>query len=158
MKIRIPFFTLLLTFLALQYAYSQELGEQVYKEVTVNGAKLYKWVVYNSLSEYDENGNLIHSKVFDDGEKWYEYDSKGNRIHRKTSSGIEDFYKYDTKGNRIYFKRNFIKINLEYESWSEFDSNGNEIHYNSSVGSDYWYEYTFYPNGNVKTKMEYLPI
>ncbi|MBR6296395.1 MAG: hypothetical protein IKR40_07970 [Treponema sp.] len=65
MKIRIPFFTLLLTFLALQYAYSQELGEQVYKEVTVNGAKLYKWVVYNSLSEYDENGNLIHSKVFD---------------------------------------------------------------------------------------------
>ena len=123
-------FTFLAVFFILgALAFSAEVGEKTYKEVTVNGKTLSKWVEVLSISEYDNNGNLIHSKNSNGYEYWKEYDSNGNLIHSKDSDG--------------------------YESWKEYDSNGNQIHYKDSSGEEYWHEYTYWKNGKVKTKTEY---
>ena len=123
-------FTFLAVFFILgPLAFSAEVGEKTYKEVTVNGKPLSKWVEVYSISEYDNNGNLIHFKSSDFVEYWKEYDSNGNLIHSK--------YSYS------------------WEEWSEYDSNGNLIHYKYSDGKERWREYTYWKNGKVKTKTEY---
>ena len=109
--------------------YKDEVGERLHKEVTVDGKTLSKWVEVLSISEYDNNGNLIHYKNSDVVEYWKEYDSNGNLIHSK--------YSYS------------------WEEWSEYDSNGNLIHYKDNDGEEYWHEYTYWKNGKVKTKTEY---
>ena len=123
-------FTFLAVFFILgTLAFSAEVGEKTYKEVTVNGKTLSKWVEVLSISEYDNNGNLIHSKDIYSKEEWNEYDNNGNLIHSKYSNGRE--------------------------VWYEYDSNGNEIHYKNSDGKEEWHEYTYWKNGKVKTKTEY---
>ena len=129
MKKRTLIFAAAFIFLASLPAVAQELGEKIYKEVTVEGEQLYKWVKYYSITEYDSKGNQIHYKDSNGDEVWWEYDSKGNQIHSKYSDGDEWWYEYDSKGN--------------------------EIHSKYSDGDERWYEYTFHPNGNVKTKKEY---
>lgn len=37
----------------------------------------------NSISEYDENNNIIHYKNSTGFEEWYEYDENNNRIDKK---------------------------------------------------------------------------
>ena len=144
-------FTFLAVFFILgALAFSAEVGEKTYKEVTVNGKTLSKWVEVLSISEYDSNGNLIHFKDSDGYEYWKEYDSNGNEIHYKTSNGKEEWYEYDSNGNPIHYKDN--KGN---EEWYEYDSNGNQIHYKDNDGEEYWHEYTYWKNGKVKTKTEY---
>ena len=123
-------FTFLAVFFILStLAFSAEVGEKTYKEVTVNGKTLSKWVEVLSISEYDNNGNLIHSKDSNGSEGWYKYDSNGNLIHSQNSHGLE--------------------------KWYEYDSNGNQIHYKDNDGEEYWHEYTYWKNGKVKTKTEY---
>ena len=123
-------FTFLAVFFILgALAFSAEVGEKTYKEVTVNGKTLSKWVEVYSISEYDNNGNLIHFKSSDFVEYWKEYDSNGKLIHSKDSDGDE--------------------------KWYEYDSNGNQIHYKDNDGEEYWHEYTYWKNGKVKTKTEY---
>ena len=123
-------FTFLAVFFILgALAFSAEVGEKTYKEVTVNGKTLSKWVEVLSISEYDNNGNLIHYKNSNGYEYWKEYDSNGNLIHSKDSDGKEE--------------------------WNEYDSNGNQIHYKDNDGEEYWHEYTYWKNGKVKTKTEY---
>ena len=123
-------FTFLAVFFILgALAFSAEVGEKTYKEVTVNGKTLSKWVEVLSISEYDNNENLIHFKDSDGYEEWGEYDSNGNLIHYKNSDGKEE--------------------------WNEYDSNGNQIHYKDNDGEEYWHEYTYWKNGKVKTKTEY---
>ena len=123
-------FTFLAVFFILgTLAFSAEVGEKTYKEVTVNGKTLSKWVEVLSISEYDNNENLIHFKDSDGYEYWKEYDSNGNLIHYKNSDGKEE--------------------------WNEYDSNGNQIHYKDNDGEEYWHEYTYWKNGKVKTKTEY---
>ena len=150
MKNRALIFAAAFIFLASLPAAAQELGEKIYKEVTVEGEQLYKWVEYYSITEYDSNGKEIHYKDSDGDEEWYEYDSKGNQIHEKSSSGDEEWWEYDSDGNQIHCKNSD-----GYEWWYEYDSKGNQIHYKTSKGYEWWYEYTFYPNGNVKTKKAY---
>ena len=123
-------FTFLAVFFILgALAFSAEVGEKTYKEVTVNGKTLSKWVEVLSISEYDSNENLIHFKDSDGYEYWKEYDSNGNSIHFKNSNS--------------------------YEKWYEYNSNGNLIHSKDSNGKEEWYEYTYWKNGKVKTKTEY---
>ena len=123
-------FTFLAVFFILgALAFSAEVGEKTYKEVTVNGKTLSKWVEVLSISEYDNNGNLIHYKNSNGYEYWKEYDSNGNSIHFKNSNS--------------------------YEKWYEYNSNGNLIHSKDSNGKEEWYEYTYWKNGKVKTKTEY---
>ena len=110
-------------------AFSAEVGEKTYKEVTVNGKTLSKLVEVYSVIEYDRNGNEIHFKENDGYEYWCEYDSNGNLIHSQNSHGLE--------------------------KWYEYDSNGNQIHYKDNDGEEYWHEYTYWKNGKVKTKTEY---
>ena len=116
--------------------YKDEVGERLRKEVTVDGKTLSKWVEVLSISEYDSNGNEIHSKYSNGEEYWYEYDRNGNKIHSKDSDGYEEWYEYDGNGNEIHSK---TKYGNEY--WYEYDSNGNQIHYKDSDGYEYWCEY-----------------
>ena len=150
MKKRTLIFAAAFIFLASLHAAAQELGEKIYKEVTVEGEQLYKWVKYYSITEYDSNGKEIHYKNSNGDEEWWEYDSKGNQIHYKSSNGYEVWQEYDSDGNQIHCKNSD-----GYEWWYEYDSKGNEIHSKYSDGDERWYEYTFHPNGNVKTKKEY---
>ena len=130
--------------------YKDEVGERLHKEVTVDGKTLSKWVEVLSISEYDNNENLIHFKDSDGYEYWKEYDSNGNEIHSKYSNGEEYWYEYDRNGNKIH-----SKDSDGYEEWYEYDGNGNEIHSKDSSGEEYWHEYTYWKNGKVKTKTEY---
>ena len=123
-------FTFLAVFFILgALAFSAEVGEKTYKEVIVNGKTRSKWVEVLSISEYDNNENLIHFKDSNGSEVWYKYDSNGNLIHSQNSHGLE--------------------------KWYEYDSNGNQIHYKDNDGEEYWHEYTYWKNGKVKTKTEY---
>ena len=91
-------------------AFSAEVGEKTYKEVTVNGKTLSKWVEVLSISEYDNNENLIHFKDSDGYEYWKEYDSNGNQIHYKDSSGEEYWHEY------TYWKNGKVKTKTEYHA------------------------------------------
>ena len=123
-------FTFLAVFFILStLAFSAEVGEKTYKEVTVNGKTLSKWVEVLSISEYDNNENLIHYKNSNGYEYWKEYDSNGNLIHSKDSDGYESWKEYDSNGNLIHSKYSY-----SWEEWSEYDSNGNLIHFKDSDG------------------------
>ena len=66
-------------------AFSAEVGEKTYKEVTVNGKTLSKWVEVLSISEYDSNGNQIHYKDSSGEEYWHEYTYwKNGKVKTKT--------------------------------------------------------------------------
>ena len=104
-------FTFLAVFFILgALAFSAEVGEKTYKEVTVNGKTLSKWVEVLSISEYDNNENLIHYKNSDGKEEWNEYDSNGNQIHYKDSSGEEYWHEY------TYWKNGKVKTKTEYHA------------------------------------------
>ena len=144
-------FTFLAVFFILgALVFSAEVGEKTYKEVTVNGKTLSKWVEVLSISEYDNNGNLIHYKNSDGNEEWKEYDSNGNLIHYKNSNGYEYWKEYDSNGNLIH-----VKDSNGYEEWGEYDSNGNLIHFKDSDGDERWGEYTYWKNGRIKIKTVY---
>ena len=55
------------------FCFAQNVGEKVYKEVTVNDEKVSKWLMIESLDAYDNKGNMIHRKDSDSVEWWYEY-------------------------------------------------------------------------------------
>ena len=54
---------------------AQSLGDKVYKEVTVDGKRVNKWVIFDSITDYDEKGNEIHGKSTwpSEFEYWNEY-------------------------------------------------------------------------------------
>jgi YD repeat-containing protein len=54
-----------------------------------------------TIREYDNNGNVIHSRDSDGYEVWCEYDNNGKCIHFRDSDGYEVWYDYDTNGNVI---------------------------------------------------------
>ena len=121
------------------FAFTQTVGEKVYKEVTVNGEKNTKWLQVYSVSECDSNGNIIHEKNNSGEEWWVDYDSKGNVIHEKSNlfDGYEVWREYDSKGNVIHEKSNLFG---GYEVWHEYDNNGNII-YKKNNYEEFWYEY-----------------
>ena len=63
--------------------------------------------------DYDEKGNLVHSKWNSGNEYWYDYiyseDGKGNLVHTKWSDGYESW-----KGNDGYWLKKKPK-NWKYE-------------------------------------------
>lgn len=79
-------FTFLAVFFILgALAFSAEVGEKTYKEVTVNGKTLSKLVEVYSVIEYDSNENWIHYKASNGEEYWYEYTYwKNGKVKTKT--------------------------------------------------------------------------
>ncbi len=51
------------------FAFTQVVGETVYKELNVNGETFLKWLKVDYIIEYDSNGNSIHSKSSDGYER-----------------------------------------------------------------------------------------
>ena len=64
------------------------MNEKIYKEFIVSGNKVGRWLKKTETSEYNSDGNIVHSKDSEGFEKWYEYDAKGNEIHSKDSYGM----------------------------------------------------------------------
>lgn len=94
--------------------------KKIFKEFVVKGEKISKWVTKTEETEYDSNGNMIHSKDSAGDEEWKEYNSNGKQIHVKNSKGLEVWYEYDSNGNKIYYK----------------DSDGKENYYENQYNSD----------------------
>ncbi|MCR5437112.1 MAG: hypothetical protein K6E97_08620 [Treponema sp.] len=135
--------------------FAQNIGDKVYKEVEVNGEKLFKWLLYETLNEYNSDEKIIHKLTFEEKvykskyetgitakttiktDWWYEYDVNGNLIHSKSSKDEEEWwYEYDSNGKEIHGKNS---KGLEY--WKEYDSKGNMIHEKNSNNIDFWHEY-----------------
>lgn len=122
--------------------YSETLGDKVYKQVSLKGETFYKWLAYNAITEYDENGNEIHLKSVDKSlyEVWQNFDSNNNIIYKKSSLGylgeIEEFYEYNTKGLLIS-----VKTTDGIQEKYEYDENNNLIHFYKINGKEEWYEY-----------------
>ena len=139
-----------------------QFDKKLYKEVSIRGEKVFKWVMLASFAEYDTNGNEIHSQTSSGYEEWYEYDSYGNKIHTKNSLGDETWYEYDSADNLLYEKwsdgdecwyeydsdGNMIHEEWSYgaERWCDYDSDGNMIHEKNTWEGDSWYEYDQYGN------------
>ena len=93
------------------FVYAYELGDKVYKEVMVKGETVSKWVILESVTEYDRQGNEIHYKSSYGTERWYEYDSKGNKIHFKDNKGKECWHEYDYHPNgKLKQKLTWIRL------------------------------------------------
>ncbi len=124
--------------------------------------------------KYDGNGKLSCEKSVDkrnSHEIRYQYDDKGNMI-RKTFYGAdrhlfcpEDYppdntfiidtrFEYDEKGWLIHSKSSVGSGNTE--EWFEYDDKGNLICRRWPSGTLFWTDYTFWQNGKVKTKIEYI--
>ncbi len=57
-----------------------------------------------------------------------EYDDKGNCIHFKNFNDYETWKEYDKRNNIKYYRRKNI-WNTYYEEWTEFDDKNKEISY-----------------------------
>ena len=122
-------------------ASTQQLGEKVYKEVIVDGQKVNRWIETVCIAEYDDKGDIIHSKFSSGEEYWYEYDAKGNLIHEKWPDD-EFWYEYDAKGNLIH-----EKLASGSDIWYEYDAKGNKIRVKDSNGVEIVYKYDV--KGNI---------
>ena len=125
-----------------------ELGGTYYREVTVNGERVNKWVVLAKMERFDSNYKIIWFADMDGKEAWFENDSHGNRISEKRNNGQEIIWKrkYDAKGKLIWFEKSGDD---EKEVWNEYDTNGNLIHQKASSEKgieEVWVEYD--SNGN----------
>ena len=49
------------------------------------------------IREYDEKGNITHTRHSDGREEWWEYDEEGRLTHTRHSDGREEWY--DDKNN-----------------------------------------------------------
>jgi len=56
------------------------------------------------VTEYDDRGNLIHSKDSDGYEAWREYDANDNMIYYRNSKGFEWWREYDANNNMIHYR------------------------------------------------------
>ncbi len=91
--------------MAFSSIFAQELGDKIYKELTVDGEKVSRLFKYDSFAEYDSKGNKIHHKA-SNWENWWKYDSKGNLLHRRTNYNEEEFYEYTYWDNGNLKKEN----------------------------------------------------
>ena len=120
-----------------------ELGGTYYREVTVNGERVNKWVVLAKMEKFDSNDTIIWFADMDTKEAWFENDSHGNRISEKRNNGQEIIWKrkYDANGKLIWFEKSGDD---EKEVWNEYDTNGNLIHQKASSEKgieEIWSEY-----------------
>ena len=156
-----------------------EFDKKLYRQVSVGGEKLFKWVMLDSFVEYDAYGNEIHSQQSSGYEEWYEYGPDGNKIYTRNSFGYETWYEYDSSGNLIHevwsdsdecwyeYDENDNMIHEEWsygaERWCDYDSDGNLIHEKSTWEGNSWYEYdqygnpTYYKCGSVEIWYEFTP-
>lgn len=157
-------FAVLQIFTAL--AFSQE---KVYKQFSINGETVNRWVTLSSFEEYDENENLIHIKHYDyKAESWYEYNSDGKVIHTKKNGDYQSWYKYDSQGRAVSFKDTYGTVrtdkytskgriayykNKYKDAVIEYNLDGKIIHANDKKNKyEEWYYYD--EKGNLIRKVD----
>lgn len=100
--------------------------------------------------ECDENWNKLYGT---NGyiKWWKEYDSKGNLILDRDMEGFTIKYEYNSQNQLIK------KIeNKEYITSYEYDSKGNLIIEKPSFDSTKYYFYTYWPNGKLKARRQFI--
>ncbi len=134
----------------------EKIGDKVYKEVTVGGKKLGKWVVLvekknfdpkyiitetagsKTINEYDDKGRNIHAQYYLMDS---EYNSETNDYEDVLSLSGEIWLEYDAKGNKVYEKEWESNDEEFIETRYEYDSKGNMIYEENSLGIEFWYDY-----------------
>ncbi|MCQ2241671.1 hypothetical protein [Treponema sp.] len=126
----------------------------------LNGENVKVQVELSNYTEYDKNGNIIHTLTSMGSEFWWKYDSDGNVIsykHKLTKNDVKDtkytyenglkVYSKDSSGKETWFEydenRNLIHTidSFDFEQWYEYDENNNRTRFRNSNGSETWYEY-----------------
>ncbi|MBR5646330.1 MAG: RHS repeat protein [Treponema sp.] len=105
---------------------AQSFNEEVYKEVTVDGKTEGKWLILQSIENYDTNERLFFVKNNDHSFKTYKYDKNGNLIYYKAYINIDTVIEYHDK----YNSKNQLVESKDNEKtvWTyEYDSKGNLI-------------------------------
>ena len=100
--------------------------------------------------ECDENWNRLYGT---NGyiEWWKKYDSNGNLISEGDTDGFTINYEYDSQ-NRLIKK---IEP-MQYITTYEYDSNGNLSVENPNFASTKYYFYTYWPNGKLKARRQFV--
>lgn len=154
-------------------AHYNESGLKTYE---IDANKNQVWITYNDR-------DVIISKKNNKGDiEIWEYDDRGNMIHSKDSkTGAEIFMTYNAKNQVIYFKndRNDTQVNEydnkdrliarikndvietytyddnnnilkytngDFEQISEYDEHNNVIHFKDNAGLEYWTTYKYLPS------------
>ena len=165
-------------------------GNELWYEYDERGNRTReKCALYDFFTDYDKYGNethIVHIFAGSGGfeEYWieHEYDERGNVLHSKnTKSREEYFFDYDGQERCVYERHIYAEASRqvmgeETEEWRKYDERGNLVHTKSSRGGEYWYEYdekgnltrstdndggetryvySFYKNGAVKTVKTY---
>ena len=115
-------------------------------QIYMTGEKGIEVATYKpkEIKEYDDKGNVIHSKDSDGYEYWNEYNDEGDMIHCKNSNGYEYWYEYDDNGNMIY-----SKSSEGFGHWNEYADKGKVIHSKHSNGFVFWCEDWYDDKGNL---------
>lgn len=142
--------TLLCTFC---FAKDLEPGFRTWKQKMTlsNGKKCSVYVNVKSISEYDSDGKILHSRIrdlFGVSAEWYKYDSNGNEIWHGRSYGYEEWKDYNSLNQNIHGKDS---NGNEWEN--KFDSQGKLVlcRYLSNIGHEIQYFY----NSHGKLIREY---
>lgn len=147
----------LILFITIIYTINaQNIGDKVYKELTIDNKTVYKWCELYSTKEYNEQGKETRytSSVVD---RINTYDNNGNKTYTKelyffsVPTVYETTYEYNQYGKLILEKsiKDGKKIN---EKYYEYDSNGNQIH-TKSEDTEEWNDYDDKKN-LIHTKMK----
>lgn len=126
------------------------------------------WTGWSNISDFDERGNLIHTKADNETETWMRYDDNNNKIYKRTlkvyPSGKEEikeeFWEYNIRCDVVNYRnsdgfkrttkynenKDVIYYEDSYGYWeaSEYDEDGNIISYKNSDGFEEQYEYEYY--------------
>lgn len=115
------------------------LGEEIEKEVTIDGQTVIKNLVCTEIIDFNDQGKITHIKNGNGFEKWKKYNKMGKLISTIDTKGNEYYYEYDNQGNKISEKD---KKGNEVLYQNEYDSNGNLIYWkNCNTGYEKYYEY-----------------
>ena len=131
--------------------YGYEVYTYEYDDKNYTGQQKYRNGALGWKYDYDSNWRQIHAKrgVM---EWWKEYDSNGNLIYWKDTDAPDRRYEYDSNGNLIK------ETQGSYITTYEYDSEGRLIHETTNYGNESIYEYSFWENGKVKERREYMVL
>ena len=82
-----------------------------------------------SITDFDENSNIVYFKSSKVEEKWYDYDSNNNLIHFKDFTGFEYIQKFDQYNNRIFYSNSY-----GFEMRYHYDYENDKVYYEDSEG------------------------
>ncbi len=119
MKIKKRNITILLASLLILAAtatvHSEEPGDKVLKQVTLDGKEETMELIYQGITEYNPNGKIIYIKT-QEKETWYEYNEQGDCIYTKYVSELKTIFegRYTYWYEYTYYPDGTVKTRKSY--------------------------------------------